>query len=251
MVAVILPLVNIYRKCIVVLGSGYHTISIKDIEIKFKSNTFDEVRHFFPVYAEKDELTDLVSELTDEDIFYDIGAHIGIYTCTTGKVLEHEHIMAFEPHPKNRSRLNENMEMNGVSAEVFPYALADSNGEIEMSVDNHNPGSIGHLSPDKREESIKVDVRKGDSVVKEHDISLPTVMKIDIEGAELKALKGFSNSLGDCRLIYCEVSKNLMDYGDTEEKLLSFLRDRGFEITKFGPDSGIDHYDIKAEREIK
>jgi hypothetical protein len=72
-------------------------------------------------------------------------------------------------------------------------------------------------------------------------------MKIDIEGAEVDALKSMETILEDCRLVYCEVHEDMM--GAPTRSPAALLRDRGFsEINHIYQRSG-SHYIIRAQRE--
>jgi hypothetical protein len=62
-------------------------------------------------------------------------------------------------------------------------------------------------------------------------------------------LRGLKNSLKNCRLIYAEVSDQLHKYGDSEEKLIELLQEKGFKI-EYLSEKGTTHADIKATRNV-
>ncbi|TKX46006.1 FkbM family methyltransferase [Halorubrum sp. ARQ200] len=55
--------------------------------------------------SEKFFLQDMLSELNETDVFYDIGANIGIFSCFAAQKLENGHLVSFEPYPPNVNQL--------------------------------------------------------------------------------------------------------------------------------------------------
>lgn len=241
------PVVDIYRKGMAIYGPSTTTVTVNSLSAKFRTESFEEVRHFWPVLGEEDELADLLSELQPADIFYDIGAHIGIYTCFVAQVINEGQVVAFEPVQTNTERLCENLHLNNTGADIHSVALSDETKQLEIDIDSDAPGTIGHLTKDTAKESDIVTSVRGNDYIQENDIPLPNIIKIDIEGAEFKALRGLEGSLDECRLIYCEVSNSLQKYGDSEEELIQFLQNRGFEI-EYISEKDVIHGDIKATR---
>ena len=241
------PIVHMLRRGIANYGPSTTTISLNDRFAKFHTESFEEVRHFWPVLGEADELADLLSELQPTDTFYDLGAHVGIYTCFASQVVGEEGVVSFEPVQANIKRLRENLYLNNTSADIRPVAVSDENKQLEIDIDSNAPGTIGHLTKDTAKESDIITTVIGDHYIRENDLPLPNVMKIDIEGSECKALRGLKGSLGECRLIYCEVSDSLQKYGDSEEELVEILLNEGFEI-EYIYEKDIVHGDIKATR---
>lgn len=242
------PVVDVFRKGIASYGASTTTATVSNISAEFYTQSFEEVRHFWPVLAEKDEIADLLSELRPTGAFYDIGAHVGIYTCFVSQIVSEGQVVAFEPVPSNFTRLRENLRLNGVGADVHSVALSDEAKQLEMSVDSDKPGTIGHLSKDTAEESETITSVIGDDYIKENNIPLPDVMKMDVEGAECKVLRGLEDSLSECRLIYSEASDQLQKYGDSEEELVEILQDLGFEV-EYLSENDVIHGDLKATRD--
>src|SRR5260370_37323057 len=48
------------------------------------------------------------------DVFIDVGANIGLYTCVLGRAQAAPRLLAFEPDGQNFARLSENIERNGL-----------------------------------------------------------------------------------------------------------------------------------------
>ena len=64
------------------------------------------------------------------DVFIDVGANIGLYTCVLGRAQAAPRLVAFEPDGQNFARLSENIERNGLAgvAAVRPVAVGAARG---------------------------------------------------------------------------------------------------------------------------
>ena len=133
-------------------------------------------------------------------VFVDGGANIGYFTllaCSLGAKT-----WAIEPDARNFWFLLRNLDMNGFSAEVFPYAVADRE-RIMLFTDNDG---IGQLSDYKGE----IPTRAGQAIIRtvtlDHILDRVTVdvMKLDVEGAEWLALAGASRVLQDRPMLFLE-----------------------------------------------
>ena len=120
----------------------------------------------------------------DDEVFVDCGSFDGQ---TIRSFMEHwsqwRHIFALEPDPANLLALYAAVQNMGISANVtvVPYAASDRNGTtgfISTGTVTSHVGSGGHCAVEcKRLDEI--DWRQ-----------IPTYVKMDIEGAEPKALQG-------------------------------------------------------------
>jgi FkbM family methyltransferase len=197
---------------------------------------------------ERPVVEDLISELRANDTFFDLGANHGIYTCLAGLSFEAGQVISFEPNPKTCEALKKNIALNQLQTDVtvFQSAVADKPGKADFFIDKNSTGSS--LSESRQQsdtKAIEVDVVALDSLVTAESLPIPDVIKIDVEGAELQALKGMQSILADeCRLLYCEVHKSAVSDSEEVERFLSNL---GFDVqTIFSRQE--DQYILKAIR---
>ncbi|MFN7138874.1 MAG: FkbM family methyltransferase [Limisphaerales bacterium] len=106
----------------------------------------------------------------------------------------HGNVYCFEFAPDNLSILKRNLEMNPLlrdRIDVIKEALWDKTGDT-ISFDSAGPGTtVGETA----EQSCKVTTRAIDDFVEEKRLDRVDFIKMDIEGAELKALQGAADTI--------------------------------------------------------
>ncbi len=135
----------------------------------------------------------LIKNFKENDIFYDVGANYGFYTCLAQEFIIDGEIHAFEPNPKIFRLLKQNARLD-IFKNTFlnEVALSDKIGEIEFfdrEISRHSGGS----SLIKHQHFLKYKVIKVKTTTLDYYISNhkpPTIMKIDVEGGESLVLKG-------------------------------------------------------------
>jgi FkbM family methyltransferase len=216
-------------------ASGTRTIKIGDARAEFYVNdTADcEAISFFED-NEKKMIRDMLGEISEGDIVWDVGANFGIYTCLLQKVPS-VNVVAFEPFPENTRRLKENLELNGLDSEVVEIALSNEDGEMEFGFASGADGSLGgtRIATKSDDAVASVKTRRADGI----DLPQPSVVKIDVEGAEYDVIDGMRETLRGCRLVYCEIHQaddgsgsSIRDYGSTPDDVIVMLEKLGFEI---------------------
>lgn len=154
---------------------------------------------------------------------YDIGAHIGYYTCAW-LMLGGDFVDAFEPAPYNREILRATIEKNGFGdrVQIHSTAIGDREGEATLLASSIDVGAASaaylqefgevNLPPEIEAaplagvEPTAVSIRTLSSLAAEMKLPPPTAIKLDIEGAEWAALVGAHELLErEHPAIICEV----------------------------------------------
>lgn len=228
-------------------------LSVEGTTLQFISKTGLEVQRFQNVDEEQEVLKQIIDELREGDVFYDIGANVGMYSCFVASEIPKGRVIAFEPHPVNAQRLEENARLNGLESAISirQEALGADAGTAELAVTgSHQAGDGTHvLSHGEDRDTISVDLRTVDGLVDSESIPKPTIVKIDVEGAELEVLRGFDNlfETDELRVIYCEIhSKRIEQFGDSTQELEQLLIDAGFSLDHLG-DRGNEEF-IRASK---
>ena len=174
---------------------------------------------------------------------FDIGAHIGMFTLGTAKrVGSKGRVYAFEPSPETALILERHVALNAWQdrVEVVRAVASDLNGKVPFYVNGISmAASLGRenvevLSPDRPADgAVKLEMESVtlDQFCERGHIQ-PDVFKIDVEGAELRVLRGAGNLLlTRCLLILCEVHPKQMQYcGSSIDELHAYLEDVGYSL---------------------
>lgn len=193
-------------------------------------------------------VADMIANLRDDDVMYDIGANVGFHSAFGAKC--GSTVYAFEPYPPNFRQLNRNLSYNSSDVGAFEIALSDDNGETKFAAPSSTVGyGTGRIGGGKR----VVETRRGDDFIQEHGLETPDVIKIDVEGAEAAVIDGMSDTLQGSRRIYVELhlpadhrsSSTSTDRSPAD--LLCDLRDREFNVQILSNRG--DEIQIVAERQ--
>lgn len=187
----------------------------------------------------------------------DVGASIGYYTVLAGRAVgPRGHVHAFEPGPQNLSVLLLNVASNDLGhATVHPVALSDGAGVLVYDRLGGN-GIVGDFDGDVAALDVHELVQAAtlDDVLGGADRL--DVMKVDVEGAEYRALRGGEQVLARHRpLLFVEFSPpGLRNVSGVDGRaLLDFLTSLGYRFTALPTgdlgeprDCGADHDAVLA-----
>lgn len=138
---------------------------------------------------EREIIARLVTHAAPGTVFWDIGANIGYFSCIIAR-LAGTRVIAVEPNPENVVRLERSASLNDLDITVVESALGDT--ERAGILTGHASPSMGRLATvgeDGVEDGLDVNVATIDSLVG-RGLPPPTLMKIDVEGAEAEVLAG-------------------------------------------------------------
>jgi FkbM family methyltransferase len=132
----------------------------------------------------------VTTHLKTADVFIDIGANIGLYCCIA--LLTKKHTIAFEPIPQNLRYLFTNIRSNSWdrNIEIFPIALWDSIGLIEMYGGGTGASAIKHWAQNSVLQKRVVASSTLDIVLADRLEGKRILILIDAEGAEKYILEG-------------------------------------------------------------
>lgn len=122
--------------------------------------------------------------------FWDLGAHVGLYTLLAARICGPENVLAIEPLPRNRAAIEKHLTLNRMSnVTVLEGAVGRAPGE--MMFEDAPSTSMGRLTP---QGTRPVRVYSIDALVAQGEPA-PDVIKCDIEGGEFEALQGAIQTL--------------------------------------------------------
>jgi len=138
-------------------------------------------------------------------VVYDLGGAVGYYTVIAArKVGPTGRVIAFEPLPANQEHLRHNVALNDFThVECLGIAVGETAGRAQLQLGRaHTQGRLAELPGTPASVgvgTIDVEVAAIDDLIGAGRIPPPSVMKIDIEGAEVEALRGAAATLRDHR----------------------------------------------------
>jgi FkbM family methyltransferase len=142
----------------------------------------------------------LISErVKGGDVVYDIGAHVGFFTMLLSRHAgDGGRVVAFEPIAENVERLHAAIDANeAANVEVRGVAISDRAGEERLAL--YGSSLEGELAGDGPLHPACVGTIDVRTVTLDDVLSggapVPTLLKIDVEGAEGRVLRGGRNLL--------------------------------------------------------
>lgn len=193
--------------------------------------------------------------LKTNGIFVDVGAHVGQYTLWAADRLRRLQpgiapcVVAFEPNPGIFRSLQRNVRLNGMEAYVHLCSLAvsDRPGIVPFfpGTATQSGGSALALHTQSSHfaqagEAINVQSVTLDAFFQQHVPVAPiSMIKLDIEGAELLALQGAAQTLAAHRpvLILEAYAGFMQSFGYTYQQLRDFLRALHYTIYHINADA--------------
>lgn len=131
----------------------------------------------------------IARELRNADVFVDIGANVGYYTCLTraGGL----HVVAIEPLPLNLKSLFRALETNQWDdVETWPVAVAERPGSLPMWGASTGASLVPGWAGTSLQYRQVVPVTTLDTLLDRRFEGQRLLVKMDVEGAEYRALLG-------------------------------------------------------------
>ena len=134
------------------------------------------------------------------DVVLDAGANVGVFT---RKALwaGASKVIAIEPAPENLECLRRNLaaEIADGRVVIYPKGVWDKDDVLKLWIDPTNSASDSFTRPTDNGRSIEVPLTTIDKLVEELRLTKVDFIKMDIEGAEQKAIVGARNTIAKYR----------------------------------------------------
>tara|TARA_R110002167_G_C12703706_1_gene654021 strand:- start:7529 stop:8422 length:894 start_codon:yes stop_codon:yes gene_type:complete len=190
--------------------------------------------------VEPDTISWLEMFVNEDDVLYDIGANIGIYTLYAA-IKRGAVVRAFEPMSANYDTLNRNIYLNNLSDRVLAFNLAmHSSQQVSVlnlsGVDSGKAGHGFHIAQGGSGKTpFEPEFRQGvlglrlDGFVNGYDQPFPNHVKIDVDGNEPEIIAGMEGILGDKRLKTIAVELEVENFKE-DAKAVETIKKYGFEL---------------------
>lgn len=177
-------------------------------------------------------------------VAYDLGGNRGQWTVLAKSIFPGVEIHAFEPLPDHCTAYTAKTQALA-NVHLHTVALGDRDAELEMDLTTFSD-SASLLTPTatmaetygvRPGRKVCVPVVRLDDWVAAHRLPLPDLLKLDLQGYELNALRGAPDCLSHARAIVMELS--FLEYYSGQPApgtLIAFLEQAGFRLAGFSPD---------------
>jgi FkbM family methyltransferase len=188
---------------------------------------------------ESEKQRKIAAELKPGSVFYDVGANVGLYSLLAARQVHPGMAYAFEPLPQNVWYLRKHLELNDIhNVDVLELAVSDRSGTACFEKSGNR--SMGHLAEGG---NIRVCTATLDSLVFSERIFPPSCIKMDIEGAELLALRGAGESIQRYRPVIF-----LATHGrEVHRECSQLLESWGYECLSIQDKTGSDAGEVVAK----
>jgi len=152
-----------------------------------------------------------IVENLNPKVVWDIGANSGTYGILTKALKADCEVVFFEPIPKAVEIIQTNLNINDFDAKVLEIALGefDGVGEIffEKGHDFATSVTVNKNTVPKgtKSDSMKIQVRRLDSITAELGLTQPDLVKLDVETYEYEVLTGWGTQFPDEAIFLIEV----------------------------------------------
>ena len=167
-------------------------------------------------------------------VFFDVGANVGFYSIGSCLLNSNLTTYSFEPNSQVVQRLSLNVNLNLLSdrIRIFNFALSNSSGVSDFFIPSFtgtSGGSFRDLHPEEGK-AKRISVRTASLDNFPEVLSEPSLIKIDVEGAELEVLYGADSLIKDCRptLVIELLRKWLKPFGNSPQLVVEYLLNLGY-----------------------
>lgn len=156
-------------------------------------------------------------------VVFDIGAHVGFYTLLASTLAGRGGtVIAFEPMPGNLIYLRGHLLLNDVeNANVIDAAVSDAEGRVWFKKDANSSMGAVVSTGDFEVRAVSLDM-----LISRGEIPIPSLIKMDIEGGEYRALLGARTLLTEHHPVIL-----LATHGqDIHKSCCDYLRSLGYNL---------------------
>lgn len=192
------------------------------------------------LFIKEPETIEWLRALGPNDVLWDVGANVGIYTIY-GAMVAGCSVVAIEPGAANYWTLCKNIEMNQLDEKVTALciALGEEHKCADLFMYTSDPGGAQNALDRPQDDSgrtFKPQFRQGmlsipaDVLIEQLGVACPTAIKIDVDGFELPVLNGAKRMLKNptLRRISLELNSSNKELVTTA---LSILTETGWKKT--------------------
>ncbi len=234
---------ELYERAVAFPAYGEVAVPVQGVDGAFLVDIRSDIlrRIVFSGSDEPDAIATIRRVLPGQGDVIDIGANIGIFSVLMARAVGNRKVLSIEPTPAVAQRLQHNISANGVAANVIveQCAVGATNETVTMNtvagVEEYSwvgarvlPNTVGRAAV-----AVTLPIHTLDKLIARHGLK-PTLIKMDIEGSEMRALSGATVALEKHRpTIVAEVNDRMLaSAGSSAAEILGPLRGRGYTVQR-------------------
>jgi len=225
-------------------GKNSFAIKIQDKKILFSADSYYskvwKLTRFHNNRLPEEKVSNLlIKKLNSCKCFVDVGANLGYYTFLASKIMSDGIVYSFEMDEKNYNLLEKNLFINkSKNVKIYHAAVTDYSGIVNYSNALRLPSPI--LTVSTRISNNKYSIKKSVKAISLDDFfndngSKPEIVKIDVEGGEIKVLNGMKKLLDNKNLqLFLELHpfRLKFNFQSSANAIISMLLEKGFVISE-------------------
>ena len=223
-----------------------HVVQTRHGELILVCPTYYSVHYPRTFLTREPETLEWIDGFDDGDVFWDVGANVGIYALYAGlrRTID---VVAFEPHGATYANMIDNINANGLAEIVRAYAVALAEGTAldMLNMENATAGSVSHSfgeAPTFLGREVETHARQStmgfsiDGLIDTFGLAVPNHVKIDVDGIEPRVLAGAARTFADpaVRSVLIEIEED--PASDKNQGIFNTMAGYGFGQNDFDPD---------------
>lgn len=243
-------------------GDLHEVVSINGIRVELDHNVLTHRMMYYGLY-EENVVNFLKRDIRPGDVVFDPGANIGYFAAVcVGLVGDHGHVYSFEPSNAAHAHIvKHNRAANGRSTPLPNWtlehsALTDHSGTMTFydtpRVMTRGFACLEGTYEPKDRIPHQVEVVSLDDYCDRKHISTIAFLKLDIEGSELKALRGAKDMLARRAIRTILVETTLLPHTrELTQEIDDLLRAAGYRSFRALRNGALVPIDVTAQNELR
>jgi FkbM family methyltransferase len=163
---------------------------------------------------------------TAEPVVFDVGANCGLFSALVFDRWRAARVHAFEPQKKLVAQIEEFAAINQLADRLSANwcAVSETQGEAQFHLNRNPIGSslVREKVGGRRRRSVRVPLTTLDGYARQRGITRVDLVKLDVEGSELEALRGAQTILATAQALFAEFHPPHSRYRDAAPMLETF-----------------------------